>query len=271
MQEIIIRAGAFIAIIVLGYVLRRIHFFKESDFSVLSKIVLKITLPAAIVSSFSGKEIDPALFSLALISLGTGILYMFLMYILNRKRGRSAQAFEMLNISGYNIGNFTLPFVQSFFGPMGVITTSLFDVGNACICLGGSYSTACVVKNGERFYVGKTIKALSRSVAFDCYVVMVVLTLLHLELPAPVISFAEIIANGNAFMAMLMIGVGFKLSGDWSQMGTIVRILSVRYGVAVVLALGCYFLLPFSLEVRQALVVLAFSPIASSADRKSVV
>lgn len=265
MQEIIIRAGAFIAIIVLGYVLRRIHFFKESDFSVLSKIVLKITLPAAIVSSFSGKEIDPALFSLALISLGTGILYMFLMYILNRKRGRSAQAFEMLNISGYNIGNFTLPFVQSFFGPMGVITTSLFDVGNACICLGGSYSTACVVKNGERFSVGKTIKALSRSVAFDCYVVMVVLTLLHLELPAPVISFAEIIANGNAFMAMLMIGVGFKLSGDWSQMGTIVRILSVRYGVAVVLALGCYFLLPFSLEVRQALVVLAFSPIASSA------
>ena len=80
-----------------------------------------------------------------------------------------------------------------------------------------------------------------------------------------VVSFAEIIANSNAFMAMLMIGVGFKLSGERSQIGSIVRILSIRYGVAVFVALGCYFLLPFSLEVRQALVILAFSPIASAA------
>ena len=62
-----------------------------------------------------------------------------------------------------------------------------------------------------------------------------------------------------------MIGVGFKLSGDKSQMKDIVRILSVRYGISLLIALGCYFLLPFELEVRQALVILAFSPIASAA------
>ena len=61
-----------------------------------------------------------------------------------------------------------------------------------------------------------------------------------------------------------MIGVGFKLSGDKSQIGAIVRILTVRYSIAVLVAVGCYYLLPFALEVRQALVILAFSPIASS-------
>lgn len=264
MQEILVRAGAFIAIIALGYVLRRINFFKEGDFTVLSKIVLKITLPAAIVSSFAGKEIDLALLSLALISIGTGIVYMVIMYVLNIKRGKDAQAFEMLNASGYNIGNFTLPFVQNFLGPMGVITTSLFDVGNACICLGGAYSIASVVKGGGKFSPLKIVKALSKSVAFDSYVLMILLLIFNLELPGIVISFADIIANGNAFMAMLMIGVGFKLSGDKSQIGAIIRILSVRYIVALLLALGCYFLLPFSLEVRQALVILAFSPIASA-------
>ena len=45
MQEILGRAGCFIAIIILGYVLRQKNFFKEGDFTVLSKIVLKITLP----------------------------------------------------------------------------------------------------------------------------------------------------------------------------------------------------------------------------------
>ena len=265
MQEILGRAGCFVAIIVMGYLLRRKNFFKEGDFTVLSKIVLKITLPAAIISSFSGKEIDLALLSLALISLLVGVLYMIIMYVLNIKKGKDAQAFEILNTSGYNIGNFTMPFVQSFLGPIGVITTSLYDVGNACVCLGGAYSVASIVKGGGKFSPGKILKALSKSVAFDSYVLMVVLTIFNLKLPSVVVSFADIIANANAFMAMLMIGVGFKLSGERSQIGSIVRILSVRYGIAVFVALGCYFLLPFALEVRQALVILAFSPIASAA------
>ena len=65
-------------------------------------------------------------------------------------------------------------------------------------------------------------------------------------------------------MAMFMVGVGFKLGGDRSQIGRMVKILGIRYGVATVLALCFYFLLPFALEVRQALVILAFSPIGSA-------
>lgn len=265
MQEILGRAGCFIAIIILGYVLRKINFFKEGDFTVISKIVLKITLPAAIVSSFAGKEIDIALLSLALISISQGIIYMIVMYVINVKRGKDAQAFEILNTAGSNIGNFTLPFAQSFLGPMGVITTSLFDVGNACICLGGAYGVASIVKGGGKFSPLKIIKALSKSVAFDTYIVMVFLLIFNLKLPGVVVSFAEIIASANAFMAMFMIGVGFKLSGDKPQIGSIVRVLAVRYSIAAALAVVCYTLLPFSLEVRQALVILVFSPIASAA------
>ncbi len=265
MQEILTRAGCFIAVIILGYTLRRIHFFEEKDFKVLSKIVLKITLPAAIVSSFSGKELDMGMLVLSLLGLGAGLLYMGLAYLLNSKAGKEKQAFEIVNTSGYNIGNFTLPFVQSFLGPVGVITTSLFDTGNAFVCLGGSYSIASIIK-GEGSFSIKTIgKSLLKSVAFDSYIIMVVLNLIRISLPPAVVSFAEIIANANAFMAMLMIGVGFKLSGDRKQAWTIIRILTVRYTVALLFALTCYFLLPFPLEVRQALVILAFSPIASAA------
>ena len=265
MQEILMRAGSFVAIIIVGYVLRKINFFKEGDFQVLSKIVLKITLPASIVYSFSGKEIEPALLALCLISLGGGLTYMGIAYLMSRKDGKEQQAFEVLNTAGYNIGNFTLPFVQSFLGPTGVIATSLFDVGNAPVCLGGAYSVASIVKGEGTFSVKKIAKALSKSVAFDCYIVMVIMCLLHIPVPEVITNFAEIIANGNAFLAMLMIGVGFRLTGDKKQLGTIARILIVRYSVAVVIALGCYFLLPIPLEMRQALVILSFSPIASAA------
>lgn len=264
MLEILTRAGCFIAIILLGYFLKRIGFFKEEDFKVLSKIVIKITLPAAIVCSFSGKEIDPSMLTIALLGLGGGLIYMGAGWLLNRRRGREQQAFEILNTSGYNIGNFTMPFVQSFLGPIGVITTSLFDTGNSFVCLGGAYSVASMVKDGGKFSVKRIAKALIKSVPFDCYVIMTVLCLLHISLPKSIVSFAEIVANANAFAAMFMIGIGFRLSGDRSKIGSILRILAVRYGVAIVLACMFFFYLPFSLEIRQTLMILVFAPIASA-------
>ena len=43
MAEILTRAGCFIAIIVLGLLLRRFGFFKEGDFHVISRIVIRDT------------------------------------------------------------------------------------------------------------------------------------------------------------------------------------------------------------------------------------
>lgn len=265
MLEVLSRAGCFVAIIVLGYALRKKGVFKEEDFRVLSKIVIKVTLPAAIVTSFAGKEIDPALLTLALLGFGGGFIYIVLGMILHKKQGSEQQAFGVINLSGYNIGNFTFPFVQSFLGPVGVITTSLFDVGNAFICLGGSHSVASIVKGNGKFSVLKILKALSKSVAFDCYIIMLLLNMFKISLPSPVLTFAEIIAGANAFIAMLMIGIGFKISGDRKQIGAIVKILGVRYGVALVLAVLSYMFLPFGLETRQTVVILLFSPIASAA------
>ena len=54
MTAILMKAGCFIAIILLGYMLRRIGVFQKEDFHVLSKLVLKVTLPAALVSSVAG-------------------------------------------------------------------------------------------------------------------------------------------------------------------------------------------------------------------------
>ena len=74
MLDIIIQAVSFVVIIALGYILKRIGWFKESDFSVLSTIVMKITLPAAIIMSFSGSTIDLSMLLLVVLGLGCGII-----------------------------------------------------------------------------------------------------------------------------------------------------------------------------------------------------
>lgn len=264
MLDILTRAACFVAIIILGYVLRRTGFFGPEAFGVLSKIVIRITLPAAILSSSAGRPIDASMLTLALLGLGGGVVYMLAGWLLQRKHTRAEMAFDMLNLPGYNIGTFALPFTQSFLGPVGVLTTSLFDVGNSFVCLGGSYGICRAVKEGGKVDVKRMLKAPLTSIPFLTHLVMVTLNLNGLTPPKAILSFADILGNANAFLAMLMIGVGFKLSGDKSKIGAMVRILSARFGIAAVLALCYYYLLPFDLEVRQTLVILAFSPIGSA-------
>ena len=264
MLDVLTRAGCFVAIIILGYFLKRIGFFKQEDFTLLSKITIRITLSAAIICNFATMQIDVSLLALSVLGIGGGILYMTLGYLSNLRGTKEDRAFDLLNISGYNIGCFTMPFAQSFLGPMGVITCSLFDMGNAVICLGGAYSVASMVKDGNGFSLKRIAKALATSAPFVCYVIMVTLNLTKIPVPEFVITGAQMVANANAFMAMLMIGVGFKLGGDLSQIGRMVKLLTIRYSLAAILALCFYFLLPFELGIRQALVILVFSPIGSA-------
>lgn len=263
MQDILIKAGCFVAIIILGYTMKKIGVLQQDDFMVLSKIVIRITTPAAIAVSFAGKEIDLSLLLLILLGFGSGIVLVLAAYLLGAGSSKSRRAFDMLNVAGYNIGNFALPFVQGFLGPTGIIVTSLFDTGNAVIALGGAYGAAATVKDGSGFDLKLIAEKLMRSVPFVCYIILVTLNLAKIPLPTPVVSCLQIIANANAFLAMFMLGVGFHLSGDFKQIGVIAKVLSIRYGLSALMAIAVYFLLPFDLEVRQTLVILLFSPISA--------
>lgn len=264
MQDLLIRAGCFVAIIILGVILRRIGFFGDSAFEVLSKIVLKITLPAAIIKNFATSDVDVSLLVLSILGFAGGMAYVSAALLVNIRKSKEQRAFDILNMPGYNIGVFALPFISSFLGPTGVVTASVFDVGNSFVCLGGTYGVASSIKAGAGFSVKRVCKALLTSVPFLCYIIMLPISLLHIPVPQPVLACADIVASGNAFLAMLMIGVGFKLKLDKSQLGQVVKTVAIRYGIAAVLAVCFYYLLPFNLEVRQTLVLLLFSPISAS-------
>lgn len=262
--EVLTKALAFILIIVMGYLLKKKGFFHASDFYLISKIVIRITLPAAIVSNFSRITMDNSLLLMVVIGLAANIVMVALGYLINAGKSREAKAFDMLNLSGYNIGNFTLPFVQSFLGPVGFATTSLFDAGNAVMCTGVTYTLASmVIGKGDKPSVKNILKSLFSSLPFDAYIIMTVLAILRIPLPSVVTSFAATVGGANAFLALLMIGIGFEIHMEKDKISTIAKLMTLRYGTAVLFALGAYFLLPFPLEVRQALAIVSFGPVSS--------
>ena len=264
MLDILTRAGCFVAIILLGYTFRRTGIFGPETFGVISKIVMKITLPAALIASAAGKPIDASMLTIALLGLGGGLIYILAGWLIQLRGSRSEKAFFIQNIPGYNIGTFALPFTQSFLGPVGVLTTSIFDLGNAIICFGASFSIARAVKEGGKADFSRILKSAVASIPFLTHVLMVILNLNSLTPPKPILTLAEILGGGNACLAMLMIGVSMNISADKSKIGTMAKVLTARFGIAAILALCYYYLLPFSLEIRQTLVILAFSPIGST-------
>ena len=266
MTAILTRAGCFAAIILMGYVLRRAGFFKKEDFHVLSKIVIKITLTCAIITNFAGRELDVSMLFMTLIGFLFGVVLIVTAVLLNRRQGRMKQAFAVVNSSGVNIGNFVLPFAQNFLGPVSVMAVSLFDVGNSLICLGGSYAVGEMVQEGgRRFSFRPLLRAVRSSVPLFTYLIMTALCLLHIRLPAPVLEFAGIVGNANAFMAMLMIGVGFNIGANREQLLGVLRTLGPRYLIGLALSLLSWFVLPFPPEWRKALAILFLGPVASAA------
>lgn len=262
--EVLTKALAFILIIVMGYLLKKKGFFHAGDFYLISKIVIRITLPAAIVSNFSRITMDNSLLLMVVIGLAANIVMVAVGYLINAGKSKEAKAFDMLNLSGYNIGNFTLPFVQSFLGPVGFATTSLFDAGNAVMCTGVTYTLASmVIGKGDKPSVKSILKSLFSSLPFDAYIIMTVLAILRIPLPSVVTSFAATVGGANAFLALLMIGIGFEIHMEKDKISTIAKLMTLRYGTAVLFALGAYFLLPFPLEVRQALAIVSFGPVSS--------
>ena len=266
MGSILSRAGCFVAIILMGFLLRKTGFFRKEDFYLLSKIVIRITLTCAIITNFAGRELDYTLLILTAFGFLLGVIQIGTAWLVNRPRGRDAQAFAMLNGAGVNIGNFILPFAQGFLGPAGVMAASLFDVGNSVICLGGAYAVADMVRQGTgRFSLRPLVKTLVRSVPLITYIVMTILGALRVNLPAPVLEFAGIVGNANAFLAMLMLGVGFSLSARREQLLDVLRVLGPRWALGLAFAVLSWLFLPFPVETRKALVILFFGPAASAA------
>ena len=259
---------SYVLLIVLGYALKRAGFFGREDYRLMSRIMINITLPCTIVRAFSGFSRDPQMFLIVGISFVCSMLPPILMYLATPGVDTRLRAYRMINIGGYNIGCFSLPLIEAFFGGTGVVAACMFDVGNAVMMTGGAYAlTSTLLKTvGEtRESARDILMKFLRSAPFDTYLIVFLLMALNVQLPEAVYTLAQPAANANAFIAMLMIGMMFEPAGDRTKLTEAARELAVRYAIAAVFALACYFLTPFSLIIRQTLVVLCFAPLSSLA------
>lgn len=263
MGGVLIKAFSFVFIIVLGYIFKRIGIFGSKDYKVVTTIIMNITLPCALITAFANFNMDRSMIFIVLIGFLANIIMSAIGYFIARNKDNKEKAFNVINLAGYNIGCFTLPYVQSFLGSYAVGITSLFDTGNSIMCTGGTYAIASVIagEGGHQSIKGFLRKIFS-SVPFDTYLLMLIVTITGIKLPWVVYNVTANLSAGNAFLSMLMIGMIFECNFHKEQLFKVASILSIRYLSAFIFALIIYFFIPFSSEIKRVLIILVFAPVS---------
>ena len=267
-MDYIFKPMSYVLVIMLGYLLKRAGFFGKDDHRLMSKIMVNITLPCTIIQAFDGFERDTKMFIIVGIGFICAFMPILLMYLTTGRVEKRLRAYRMLNIGGYNIGCFSLPLVQAFFGNTGVVAACMFDTGNAIMMTGGAYAmTSTLLRTGgeERESVGDVLLKFVKSLPFDAYMVMILFAALGVKIPSVVFTLTRPAGQANAFVAMLMIGMMFEPAGDRALLRETARELVWRYLFAAASAALVFFCTPFELVVRQTLCIVCFAPLSSLA------
>lgn len=282
-----------LAIILLGYALKRVGLFGADNYKVLQKMVLYVTLPAAIITSFATGRHDLGLLWISLFGLVCATIPLVTMFVVSRRMPVARRAFLMLNGSGFNVGNFTLPILQTFIGPAAALPAIMFDVGNSIMMSAGNYVTTAALlhidasrplsdqiggdasvtvvpheapqdraaKRSARRSMLRTIaRNFVTSVPFDVYMVMTVLMLAGVRPPMPVADFLQPVAQANTLCSMMMIGMMMDLPGSRRDVADALTIVVCRFAFGLLFAFAAWHLLPLDETARKAVVFICFAP-----------
>lgn len=265
MLTVLSKALAFVLIIFIGYMLKRKGFFAPTDYQIVSKIVLNVTLPGAVITSFAHFEMDYSLIAAVLLGLIGNCVMICTALLLTRRETVEAKIFYIFSLAGYNIGCFTLPFAQAFLTPFAVIALCMFDVGNSIMCTGMTYAltASCIgYADGskDKFSIKNIVDKLLHSVPFMVYMSMLVLSAIGIHFPKGVYTFTEIVGAANPFLSMLMIGMMFEIKLDKKAMGYVKELFSVRYLASLVCAACFVYFAPFKQEVNYVIALAFMAP-----------
>ena len=262
METILVKAAGLALMIFAGYGLKRLGVFRTEDAKVISRIVVHLTLPAALITGFRTFHFDASYLALIVIALVSN--FALLGVGLRRTRGGdlATRGLYALNVSSYNIGCFVLPFVQSFLPPEALVGVSMFDAGNCPVNSGVAYAIVSARSSGQRVRLGFVLDKLVHSVPFVTYLTLMVLSILGITLPEPVYQVASTVGGANTFLAMVMIGMLFEVRVEREDRRLILEILAVRYGCSLAMA-ALVWVLPLPLLIRQVSVLAMMAPIPS--------
>lgn len=255
---------------VIGYVMEKKRLLGEGSAAVMSKIVLNVTLPAQIITSFAieGADISGSQVAGTLgLSAVAYALYFVFAAVFVRLLGVSPQdrgTYQYMLIFG-NVGFMGFPLVTAVWGTHMLVYAVLFNIVFNLLVFSVGIQ---MIAGGGGFQLGRLI-----NIPMMSSVVALLLFFANIQLPGVINTAFNTLGNATTPLAMLILGAtiaGMPLKELFEEKKVYVFVAAKLLAVPVLVWLLFKPLLPAGDIVGQILVVLSGMPVATNATMLSV-
>lgn len=267
MSAAYLKIATMLITIALGYFLHQIGIFTKEDSQSILKILMYITLPCVVIKSLNGMTITRDLLTACLLGIIINSIFFALAFLFSKKTDPEDRAVKIFAFSSFNTGTYVLPFLSGIASSYSIAGVLAFAYpGTAAYTYGIAPAVASMVLNGQNTGQSplKTLWIkLTRNVAFDFCVVMLILCLLGISLPDEITAICSTIGGTSSTLAMISIGILMDFHLPRKEFIADVGIILIRLCASILCALAVLYVIPMDTEISHAVALTLFAPAAS--------
>lgn len=251
--------------ICLGQFLHRIGIFSREDARTISKIMMNVTLPCVVIKNLNGVSLNMDILAAALIGVAVNFLFFIQSLIFSKASDPEDRVVKIFSFSSFNIGSYAVPVLSAFISAQAMAGVLAFNYPGTALFTYGVAPTAAgmVYGSGEKHGLRMLRENLLHNVPTVTCMVMLLLAIFHIALPPSLAGIFSSISAANSTLAMLSIGILLDLKLPRKEALQCAGIIGIRLTAAAFCAAILYFLVPVSDELKRALMLVVFAPIAS--------
>mgnify|MGYP000224068122 CR=1 FL=1 len=256
------QVGTFFLIMVAGVLAGRFGVIDKHANKHLSKLLIYVTMPLLLISSFQDMEYSPSdigrLGQVLLISVTIYIVTILLGTVLYRRVEPRKRSILRFSLVFNNVGYIGFPLLDALFGTEAVFYASVYIIPFNIFLWTYGLMQFCGNRSGsylKKAFVNPGMIAISVGIA---------LYLLSIRLPAPILSAANMMGDMTGPLGMLIIGVLLSRSrvkdlfSGWAMyVASMLRVLVLPLAV-----LGVLSLFPIQELLKSVIVMLSAMPVA---------
>ena len=251
-----------LAIIGLGFFLKKYNFITEKEGKTISKFLMHTTFPALMIVSTARVQLDSSLLLIPLFCIIFCLIMIAVAWIWFAKYPNDLRGVLTMGAGGLNVGLFGFPIIEGLFGKEAMVYAVMFDIGNTIMTFGvvypiGSYFSANH-KGLPEF--GTLIKKIFRLPPVLGMVIGLLINVSHIEMPTLFFDFLDTIAKANKALVLLLMGIYLSFELNKKQMIAISKVLVIRYAVGILFVLGIYFSLSHDSLLYAVLIICVMLP-----------
>ncbi|MDZ7934773.1 MAG: AEC family transporter [Emticicia sp.] len=251
-----------LAIIGLGFFLKKYNFITEKEGKTISKFLMHTTFPALMIVSTARVKIDSSLLLIPLFCITFCSIMIAIAWFWFAKYPNDLRGILTMGAGGLNVGLFGFPLIEGLFGKEVMVYAVMFDIGNTIMTFGVLYPIGSYFSVNHKGLpeFGTLIKKIFRLPPVLGMVIGLLINTTQVEMPALFFEFLDTIAKANKPLVLLLMGIYLSLELNKKQMIAISKVLVIRYAVGLLFVLGIYFSLSHDSLLYAVLIICVMLP-----------